>query len=91
MTGWTSDELSRIGGAEELERGSAWFRGAQSHHQAHIRAGGVQKDVDLIETDEGREVIDAAYQAKYSRRYPTIVPRIVTPEAQAATLKLVPR
>jgi lysophospholipase L1-like esterase len=35
--------------------------------------------------------LSAAYQAKYSRRYPTIVPSIVTPDARAATLKLVPR
>jgi hypothetical protein len=34
--------------------------------------------------------IDAAYWDKY-RRYPSIVPSIMAPTAQAATLKLVPR
>src|SRR5436189_5635876 len=60
-------------------RESAWFRGAQARHEARIRAGGVEKDVDLVEADEGSDAVDAAYQAKYSRRYPTIVPSIVAP------------
>jgi hypothetical protein len=72
-------------------RGSSWFRGVQDHHQARIRAGGVEKDVELIETDDARDTVDAAYQAKYGRRYASIVPSIVAPEAQAATLKLVPK
>jgi hypothetical protein len=72
-------------------RGSSWFRGAQARHKAPIRASGVDKDVSLIETNAANEAIDAAYHAKYDRRYPSIVPRIVAPEARAATLKLVPR
>ena len=71
--------------------GSSWFRGAQIRHEARISAGGVEKDVSLIETDEVNDEVDAAYQSKYGRRYPTIVPSIVAPEARAATLKLVPR
>ena len=70
-------------------REAAWFRGAQTRHQARIRAGGVEKDVNLVETDEGGEPIDAAYQTKYAR-YSTIVPSIVAAQARAATLKLVP-
>lgn len=72
-------------------RGSSWFRGAQDRHAARIRVGGVEKDVELIETDAAQDVVDAAYHAKYGRRYSSIVPSIVAPEAQAATLKLVPR
>jgi hypothetical protein len=72
-------------------RGASWFRGAQSRHEAHIRAGGVEKDVDLIETDDLDDELDTAYREKYGRRYPSIVPSIVTPEARAATLELVPR
>jgi len=70
---------------------SAWFRGAQVRHEARIRASGIEKDVSLVETDEAGEQIDAAYQAKYGPRYPTIVPSIVAPHARAATLKLTPR
>jgi hypothetical protein len=72
-------------------RGSSWFRGARNRHEARIRVGGIEKDVTLVETDAANDPIDAAYHAKYDRRYPSIVPSIVTPEARAATLRLVPR
>lgn len=123
MAPWTSEELERIDGAEELDlasrggdgtlrrpvtiwvvrvgdavyvrsvngRGSSWFRGVQTRHQARIRAGGVERDVDLVETDAGGDEVDAAYEAKYRGRYPSIVPSIVAPGARAATLALNPR
>jgi len=72
-------------------RGSSWFRSALTRHEARIRAGGVEKDVELVETDERTEAVDAAYREKYGGRYPTIVPSIVAPQARAATLRLVPR
>jgi hypothetical protein len=72
-------------------RGSSWFRSAQTRHEARIRAGGVEKDVDLVETDVANDEVDDAYRAKYGGRYASIVPSIVTPDARAATLKLVPR
>ena len=72
-------------------RDSTWFRSAQTRHEARIRAGGVEKDVRLSETEEANDDVDAAYHAKYSDRYPTIVPSIVAPEARATTLKLVAR
>ena len=123
MSTWTSDELDRIAGAEELEiasvrrdgtlrkpvtiwvvrhgddlyvrsvngRTSSWFRGAQARHQAHIEAGGVGKDVLLVETDDVDDELDAAYRAKYRRYAASIIDSIVSPQARAATLKLVPR
>ena len=72
-------------------RTSSWFRGAQARHEAHIEAGGVGKDVLLVETDEMKDKIDAAYRAKYHRYAESIVGSIVSPNARAATLKLVPR
>ncbi len=124
MTTWTSDELGKIGAAEELKiaslrqdgtlrkpvtiwvvrvgdnlyvrsvngRNSAWFRGVQIRHEGHIRAGGVDKDVAFIEdADPGiNEQIDAAYETKYSH-YPPGVRHIVSSDARAATIKLVPR
>jgi hypothetical protein len=122
MSAWTSDELSRIEAAQELDlasvrrdgtlrapvtmwvvrhgddayvrsvygRRSSWFRGAQTRHEAHIRAGGVEKNVRLVETGAMNEEIDAAYRAKYRRYAESIVSSIVTPDARAATLKLVP-
>ncbi len=123
MSTWMSDELDRIGEAEELKiasvrrdgtlrgpvtiwvvragddlyvrsvngRTSSWFRGAQVRDEAHIEAGGVDKDVLLIETGDMNDEIDAAYRAKYHRYAESIVGSIVSPQARAATLKLVPR
>src|SRR6266540_2985672 len=72
-------------------RTSSWFRGAQARHEAHIEAGGVGKDVLLVDTDDMNDEIDAAYRAKYRRHAESIVGSIVSPNARAATLKLVPR
>ena len=67
-----------------------WFRGAQDRHEARIRAGGVGKDVLLVETDDLGDEIDAAYRTKYRRYAASIVGSVLTPEARAATLKLIP-
>jgi hypothetical protein len=72
-------------------RRSTWFRGAQARHEAHVQAGGVDKDVRLVETDDVDDELDAAYRAKYRRYADSIVDTIVSPRARAATLKLVPR
>jgi hypothetical protein len=113
MSTWTSDELDRIAGAEELEiatvrrdgtlrnpvtiwvirhgddlyvrsvngRTSSWFRGAQVRHEGRIRAGGLDKDVLLVETDDMNDQIDDAYRAKYRRYAERIVGSIISPEA----------
>ena len=72
-------------------RASSWFRGAQARHEAHVEAGGVGKDVLLVETEGMSDQIDAAYRSKYRRYAESIVAGIVSPQARAATLKLVPR
>jgi hypothetical protein len=72
-------------------RTSAWFRGAQVRHEAHIRAGGVDTDVLLVETDDLDDQIDAAYRTKYRRYAASIIDAINSPQARAATLKLVPQ
>ena len=72
-------------------RGSSWFRGAQTRHEARIRAGGVDKDVSLVERDEINDELDAAYRTKYGRYAASIIDSITSPDARAATLKLVPR
>jgi hypothetical protein len=71
-------------------RTSAWFRGAQVRHEAHIQAGGVDNDVRLVETDDLNDQIDAAYRTKYRRYAASIIDTIVSPQARAATLRLVP-
>jgi len=72
-------------------RTGTWFRGAQDRHEARIQAGGVGKDVLLVERDDLGDEIDAAYRTKYRRYAASIVGSVLTPEAKAATLKLVPR
>jgi hypothetical protein len=125
MTIWTSEELTRIGAADELEiaslrddgtlrkpvtiwvvrlgddlyvrsvrgRGSAWFRGTQVRHEGHIQSGGVEKDVTFVEeTDPSiNDQVDAALRTKYRRYDARYVDPMLTPEARAATIKLVPR
>ena len=124
MTAWTSDELNRIGQAEELRiaslrrddtlrkpvtiwvvrvgddlyvravygRDSAWFRGTRTRHAGHIRAGGIEKDVNFLEESDPNvnEQIDSAYRAKYRHYAASIINSTLTPEARSATIKLVP-
>jgi hypothetical protein len=125
MTAWKSDDLNKIGSAEELQiaslrrdgtlrnpvtiwvvrvgdhlyvrpiygHGSAWFRGTQTRHEGHIRAGGVDKDVTFIEEadPEVNDQVDAAYRTKYRRYAASIINTVLSPEARSATIKLVPR
>jgi hypothetical protein len=125
MSVWTSEELNKIGTAEELEiaslrhdgtlrkpvtiwvvrvgddlyvrsvygRNSGWFRGTQVCQEGHISAGGVEKDVTFVEENDPdiNEQIDDAYRTKYRRYAARIINSTLSPEAQAATLKLVAR
>jgi hypothetical protein len=124
MTSWTTNELSKIGKAEELDiesrrpdgtlrnpvtiwvvrhgddlyvraikgRTGPWFRGTQERHQGRIQAGGVEKDVTFMDADPGlNDQIDAVYRTKYRRYAANIVGSVLSPEARAATLKLLPR
>jgi hypothetical protein len=121
---WTTEELSSIAAADELElasarrdgtprkpvtiwvvrhgddlyvrsvygRTSTWFRGTEECHEGHITAGGVDKDVVFVEAeDDVDDAIDAAYRTKYQLYPPRYVTPMSSPEARAATLKLVPR
>jgi hypothetical protein len=74
-------------------RTSAWFRGVQTRHEGHIRAGGVEKDVAFVEEPDSNinAQIDAAYATKYRRYAASIINSINSPTARAATIKLVPR
>ena len=122
-TAWTSDELARVGDAEELTvqplladgrigkpvpiwvvrtgdelyvrsfRGDdgAWYRAAKARRQGHISAGGVERDVEFAEADEAvNDAVDAGFRHKYAR-YPSYVQPMVTAQARATTLRLVPQ
>ncbi len=73
-------------------RSGAWFRGTQARHEGRIRAGGIEKDVTFVE-ETGPSINDqvgTAYRTTY-RHYASYVPPMISPEARATTLKLVPR
>ena len=73
-------------------RTAAWFRSAQARHQGHIQTGGVDKDVLFVRADQRiNDRIDAAYRTKYTPVAPSYVEPMVSPEARATTLQIVPR
>jgi hypothetical protein len=68
--------------------GGAWFGAAQRQRTGHVRAGGVEKDVDFADADsEVADAVDAAYREKYAR-YPSYVEPMVSEQARATTLRL---
>jgi|SRR5579875_586215 hypothetical protein len=74
-------------------RNSVWFRQAQRRHEGRISAGGVTKDVTLVDASSDKALndeIDAAYQSKYRRHSAAYVDPMIAPQARATTLKLVP-
>ena len=120
---WSGEELTRIGGADELTiqpvradgrpgrpvpiwvvragnelyirswRGEhgAWYPAATTVREAHISAGGVERDVVLADAEDSvNDAVDAGYRHKYAR-YPSYVDPMVSAQAHATTLRLVPR
>ncbi|MEV6133734.1 DUF2255 family protein [Streptomyces violaceusniger] len=73
--------------------GGTWWRTAHGSHEGHIRSGGVDRDVTLIEEgDPGvNDRVDNAYRSKYGRYSGTYVEPMVADTARATTLRLVPR
>ena len=73
-------------------RAGGWFRRTLQAHQGRIRAGGVERDVVVEEPDDSvHGAIDQAYRTKYARYGNTYVMPMVSPDAAAATLRLIPR
>src|SRR4051812_24726618 len=125
MAAWTSDELNKIGAADELDlasrrrdgalrepvtmwvvrlgddlyvrafkgRNGPWFRGVLSRHEGRIQSGGVEKEVEFVEESDPaiNEQIDALYHSKYRGYDARYVDPMVTADARAATIKLMPR
>lgn len=70
--------------------GGSWFRHALQCHQGSIRAAGVERDVAFEQSDDAdHDAINQAYRSKYAR-YPAYVEPMVSPNATAATLRLIP-
>jgi len=76
-----------------LGRGSHWFQRTQARHEGHIQAGGIEKDVALVEVDDPtiNDQLDGLYREKYRRYSKPVVDSVMTPEARSATIRLVPQ
>jgi hypothetical protein len=67
------------------------WRGPAGRRFRAARAGRVEKEVVFVDANEDvNDAIDAAYEEKYAR-YPSYVKPMVSSDARATSLKLVPR
>jgi hypothetical protein len=75
-------------------RHSGWFGQALDSRRARIRVPGLEVDVGVADVGEHqaelRTGVDAAYRVKYGRYGSTTVDRMVTDDAAASTLRLIP-
>jgi hypothetical protein len=67
-----------------------WYRDVSARSNGHIASGGVERDVRFTEADaQLSDLIDSAYREKYAR-FPSYVAPMLTDQARATTLQLVP-
>ena len=75
-------------------RGSGWFGHAVNARRARIRVPGLEADIAIEDVGDDqaelRASVDAAYHAKYGRYGETTVDRMVSDDAAASTLRLIP-
>jgi hypothetical protein len=68
-----------------------WYRGVRARMEGRVEAGGVTKDVTVVDADRAIDAaVDDAYRTKYHFS-PSAVGRITRPEARSTTIELVPR
>lgn len=68
----------------------SWYRAVRARPQGHVSAGGVERDVELVPAEEETwPAVDDAYRTKYGRHAGYVEP-MVSPDARATTLKLLP-
>ncbi|OIV39327.1 hypothetical protein BIV57_00310 [Mangrovactinospora gilvigrisea] len=72
--------------------GGHWYRAAQRTRTGRISAAELTKDVRFVEADTSLvAAIDEAYRLKYRRYAGSYLEPMLQPQAQAATLTLLPR
>ena len=74
--------------------GSDWYRGTRARQEGRIQAGGVRKDVTIVDAAADNTVnaaVDTAYRTKYGHYAAYIVKAITSPEASSTTMRLEPR
>jgi hypothetical protein len=70
-----------------------WFVRARRSGSGRITAGGVERDVNLVDpgTDAAlHEALDDTYRAKYASHPPRVVATVVGPQVVTTTLRLDP-
>lgn len=75
-------------------RRGRWYQRVQVTHRGRISAGGLTKDVELVDAGDDaalNEAVDAAYMSKYQRYGSRYVDPMLAATARQTTLKLVPR
>jgi hypothetical protein len=73
-------------------RAGGWFRSVLQRPEGRIRAGGLTRDVAFQEpADADNAAIDQAYRTKYARYGSSYVDPMVSPNATAATLRVIAR
>ena len=73
-------------------RNGSWFRSVLQRPEGRIRAAGLTREVAFQEPgDADHDAIDHAYQIKYARYPSSYVDPMVSPDATAATLRLIAR
>jgi hypothetical protein len=73
-------------------RAGTWFRRAQVRNEGHIQADGIGRDVSFTTADPDLgDEIDATYRRKYHRYGENILASVVSRQARAATIRLIPR
>jgi hypothetical protein len=69
-----------------------WYRRARASGVGRVRAGGVERDVTFADAaPTAHAAIDAAYHDKYDSYGARIVNTVVGAQAEAVTVRLVPR
>jgi hypothetical protein len=75
-------------------RDSGWFGHAVTSRRARIRVPGLEAGIAIEDVGDDqaelRASVDAAYRAKYGRYGETTVDRMVSDDAAASTLRLIP-
>jgi len=75
-------------------RDCGWFGHAVNARRARIRVPGLEADIAVEDVGDDqaelRASVDAAYRAKYGRYGETTVDRMVSDDAAASTLRLIP-
>ncbi len=70
-------------------RQTGWYGGAVRSESAHIRVGDLSVDVTVADLGgTNADIVDAAYRDKYGE---LAARSVVTPDAAASTLQLIPR